>query len=102
MLNVLDTIKNFGQERYLDAKEMLDISRLNRLLGRKEAEEIQEKKKAKTWVIVLAVIGGIAIIGAAAYFLYRYFKPDYLEDFEDDFEDDDEDDDDVFEDEGEE
>ena len=46
----------------------------------------------------LAIIGVILIGCIVGYFLYRRFKPDYLEDFEDEFEDDDpfEDDDDFF------
>ena len=39
----------------------------------------------------------VVAIAAIAYAMYRYFKPDYLEDFEDDFDDDF--DDDFFEDE---
>ncbi len=44
---------------------------------------------------IFAVIGVIAAVAGVAYALYRYFKPDYLEDYEDDFEDED----DMFEDE---
>ena len=61
-------------------------------------KEIVEEKKTKVWVILLAIIGVILIGCIVGYFLYRRFKPDYLEDFEDEFEDDDpfEDDDDFF------
>ena len=38
------------------------------------------------------MIGVIAAIAAAAYGIYRFFAPDYLDDFEDDFDDLDEDD----------
>ena len=37
-------------------------------------------------------IGIVVVVAAAAYGLYRFFAPDYLEDFEDDFDDDFEDD----------
>ena len=33
------------------------------------------------------VIGIIVAVAAAAYGIYRFFTPDYLDDFEDDFED---------------
>ncbi len=59
-------------------------------------EDETEKKKCKT-VWVFAALGILAVTAAAAYGLYRLFKPDYLEDFEDDFDDDF--DDDFFEDE---
>lgn len=63
--------------------------KMNELLHKKE-----EKKKKKNHVVIwiFAVIGIIAAVGTAAYFIYRYLKPDYLDDFEDDFEDDYEDD----------
>ena len=43
------------------------------------------------------MIGIVVAIAAAAYGIYRFFTPDYLDDFEDDFDDDF--DDDFFEDE---
>ena len=72
-----------------ELKELLNanVVKVNELLNKKEAEE--EKKKSK----VLCVF---AVIGAAAYGIYRFFAPDYLDDFEDDF--DDLDDDDFFDD----
>ncbi len=74
--------------------ELLDLLRKNDLLAQKLAPK---KKKNNTVLWVLAIVGAVLAIAAAAYGLYRYFKPDYLEDFEDDFEDDF--DDDFFEDE---
>ncbi len=81
-------------------ENLIDMARLNELLGKKE-----EEKKSNTVLWVLAVIGAVAAI---AYAVYRYFTPKYLEDFEDDFEDEfededeeTEDDDDFFVDEGE-
>ena len=48
-------------------------------------EEIKlvEKKKTNPIVVALIVIGVLVVIAAAAYALYRFFAPDYLEDFED-------------------
>ena len=83
-------------------ENLVDIARLNELLGKKE-----EEKKCNVVICVLAVIGVIAAVAAIAYAVYRYFTPDYLEDFDDEFEDDfedeemDEDEDDFFVDEGE-
>ncbi len=48
---------------------------------------------------VFAVIGAVLVIAAVIYGIYKYLKPDYLEDFEDDYEDEDEFDEDFFEDE---
>lgn len=56
---------------------------LNELILKKEKEE----QKNKTWIIVLAVIGGVVAVAGIAYALYRFFAPDYLDDFEDDFDD---------------
>ena len=85
-----------------DAKlsEVISMAKLNDLLGREE----KEKKPSKT-MIIFAVIGIIVAVAAAAYGIYRFFTPDYLDDFEDDFEDEfedeEDDDDDFFVDEGE-
>ena len=56
------------------------ISRVNELVG------IEEK---------FAIIGIIIAVAAAAYGIYKFFSPDYLDDFDDDF-DEDFDDDDFF------
>lgn len=76
--------------------DILDNARVNELLGRKKEEE----KKCDKLLWIFAIIGAVVAIAAIAYAMYRYFKPDYLEDFEDDFDDDF--DDDFFEDEDEE
>lgn len=72
--------------------DLLTTMKLNDLIKKKEVEN----KKPSKWVIVLAVVGGVVAVAAAAYGIYRFFTPDYLDDFEDDFED--EFDDDFFED----
>ena len=74
-------------------EEILNAAKLNELLNKKDAEE---KKPSKT-MIVFAIIGIVVAVAAAAYGIYRFFTPDYLDDFEDDFDDDF--DDDFFEDE---
>lgn len=76
-------------------EEMINMSKINELLGKKEVN-----KKNNTVVWVLAILGAIVAVAAIAYAVYRYFTPDYLEDFEEDFEE--EFDDDFFEDEVEE
>ena len=70
-------------------ENLMDIARLNELLGKKE----EEKKKCSAVVWVFAIIGAVAAIAAIAYAVYRYLTPDYLDDFDDDFEDDFEDED---------
>ena len=74
-------------------EEILNAAKLNELLNKKDVEE---KKPSKT-MIVFAIIGIVVAVAAAAYGIYRFFTPDYLDDFEDDFDDDF--DDDFFEDE---
>ena len=61
-------------------------------LGKKEE---QAQKNSKTlWIF--AIVGVVVFVAAAAYGLYRFFAPDYLEDFEDDFDDEFDDFDDEF------
>lgn len=60
-----------------------NISKVSELLNKKEEEE-KCGIKART---VFAIIGIIVVVAAAAYGLYRFFAPDYLEDFEDDLDD---------------
>lgn len=82
-----------GKEAKDRMEEIMNSTRLNEFLHRKEEEE--KKKNCILWVLaIIGVVAGIAII---SYAVYRFFTPDYLEDFEDDFEDDF--DDDFFEDE---
>lgn len=78
-------------------ESLIDMVKANELLNKKE-----EKKKCNVVLWVLAIIGAVVAVAAIAYAVYRYLKPDYLEDFEDEFEDEFEDafedEDEVFED----
>lgn len=68
--------------------DFLTMTKLNDLLKKKDDEE----KKASNVVWIFAIVGIVVALIAAAYGIYRFFKPDYLDDFEDDFEDEFEDD----------
>ena len=69
--------------------EKLSMAKLNDLLKKEE-----EDKKPSKAVIIFAIIGVLVAVAAAAYGIYRFFTPDYLDDFDDeDFEDEDFDDD---------
>ena len=68
--------------------EVLDNTRVAELLGKKKEEE----KKCDKVMWIFAIIGAVVAVAAIAFAMYRYFKPDYLEDFEDDLEDEFEDD----------
>ncbi len=78
---------------------LIDIAKLNELLGKKEEEK---KKETNVLVWIFAAIGVVVAIAAAGYAIYRFLTPDYLEDFDDEFEDEDFDaEEDIFEDESE-
>lgn len=89
----------------LKLEELVDAAKLNRLINEKVRGKKEEEKKNNVLLWVLAIIGVMAATAAIVYAVYRYFKPDYLDDFDDDFEDDfdnmEDDEDDFFEDEGE-
>ena len=84
-----------GKDALSKVEEIMNATKLNEFLHRKEEEE--KKKTCILWI--LAIIGVVAAVAAISYGVYRFFTPDYLEDFEDDFEDDF--DDDFFEDDAE-
>ena len=73
-------------------EDLINMTKLNEILNKKEEEE----KKTSKVVWIFAIVGIIVAVAAAIYGIYRFFTPDYLEYFEDDFEDDF--DDDFFED----
>ena len=88
-----DRFDAMGKEALSRVEELMNSSRINELLHKREEDE--KKKNCILWV--LAIIGAVAAVAGIAYAVYRFFTPDYLEDFEDDFDDDF--DDDFFEDE---
>ena len=90
----MNRFDGMGKDALNKMEELVNMSRLNELLHRREEDE--KRKNCILWA--LAIIGAIAAVAAIAYGVYRFFTPDYLEDFEDDFDDDDFDDD-FFEDE---
>ena len=79
----MNRFDNMSKDAMARVEEIMNSTKLNEFLHRKEEEE--KKKTCILWIL------------AIAYGVYRFFTPDYLEDFEDDFDDDF--DDDFFEDE---
>lgn len=63
-------------------EELLGMTKLADFLSKRADEE---KKSRFLWI--MAIIGAVAAIAVAAYFIYKFFAPDYMDDFEDDFED---------------
>ncbi len=61
------------------------ISKVNELVGIEE-KKVEKKKNGFLWVF--AIIGIIIAVAAAAYGVYKFFSPDYLDDFDDDFDED--------------
>ena len=70
-----------GKDAFNRVEEIMNATKLNEFLHRKEEEE--KKKTCVLWI--LAIIGVVAAVAAIAYGVYRFFTPDYLEDFDDDF-----------------
>lgn len=72
-------------------ENLIDIAKVNELLGKKE----EEKKKCNAVVWVLAIIGAVAAVAGIAYAVYRALvqRSNYMDEFEDDFEDEFEDED---------
>lgn len=71
-------------EEILSNSKMADVveaCKLNKLLKKKE------DKKVSKLVVVLAVVGGIVLLGAIIYGVYRLLVPKTISEFEDEFED---------------
>ena len=76
----MNRFDNMSKDAMARVEEIMNSTKLNEFLHRKEEEE--KKKTCILWV--LAIIGVVAAVAAIAYGVYRFFTPDYLEDFEDD------------------
>ena len=66
-------------------ENFINVQKLNSLLKKQEEEE---KKKCGVCK-VLVIVGIVIAVATLAYGLYKYLKPEYLEDFDDDDFDDD-------------
>ena len=63
-------------------EELMNMAKITEFLKKQES---CDKKKKVLWIV--AIIGVVAAIAVAAYFIYKFFAPDYMDDFEDEFED---------------
>lgn len=68
-------------------EDLLAHTKLYEYLG-KQVPVVEEHKTKNRLIKIFAVIGVIAAVAGVTYALYRYFKPDFLEDYEDDYLDD--------------
>ena len=72
-------------------EDVLELTRINELLEKKEAENAKRPSNVILWM--LAVVGAVACVAAIAYAVYRYMTPafeddyDYDYDFDDDYDD---------------
>jgi hypothetical protein len=64
--------------------EVLEMTKINELLNKKEEED----KAPRRILWTLAIIGAIAAVAIIAYAVYRYLTPVYDDDFDDDWDDD--------------
>ena len=77
------------------------MSKLEELAAKMLKKEEEKEQKCNLVVCILGAVLVIAAIAGIAYAVYRFMKPDYLEDYEDDIEDEFDYDDDFFDDEDE-
>ena len=77
------------------------MSKLEELAGKMLKREEEKEKKCNLVICILGAVLVIAAIAGIAYAVYRFVKPDYLEDYEDDIDDEFDYDDDFFDDEDE-
>ena len=74
------------------------MSKLEELAGKMLKREEEKEKKCNLVICILGAVLVIAAIAGIAYAVYRFMKPDYLEDYEDDIDDEFDYDDDFFDD----
>ena len=77
------------------------MSKLEELAGKMLKREEEKEKKCNLVICILGAVLVIAAIAGIAYAVYRFVKPDYLEEYEDDIDDEFDYDDDFFDDEDE-
>ena len=66
-----DNFVNRKNEILEKADEMISLAKVNGLLDKREEEK---QKKSILWIF--AIIGGVAVLVAACYAVYRFFTPD--------------------------
>ena len=84
-----DRLDAMGKEALSRVEELMNTSRINELMHKREEDE--KKRNCILWI--LAIIGAVAAVAGIAFAVYKYLTPDYLEDFDpddysDDFDDD--------------
>lgn len=98
--NIIETQRIYERICVMDKFENIigasNMSRINDIINKQKKGQVVEEKKCKVGCIV-GIIAVVAVVALAAYGLYKYLKPDYMDDFDDDYED--EFDEDFFEDE---
>lgn len=72
------------------------MSKLEELAAKILKNEEAKEKKCNLVICIVGAVLVIAAIAGIAYAIYRFVKPDYLEDYEDDIDDDFDYDDDFF------
>ncbi len=72
------------------------MNRIEEYLSQIMKKEAEKEKKCNVILCVVGVLLFIAAVAGIAYAIYRFMKPEYLEDYEDDFDDEFDYDDDFF------
>lgn len=75
------------------------MSKLEELAAKILKDEEAKEKRCNLVICIVGAVLVIAAIAGIAYAIYRFVKPDYLEDYEDDIDDEFDYDDDFFDDE---
>jgi len=82
-------VMKFIKSQLVGKNDLVSLAHVNELIkGLNKKQEIEEESKKNTWLIVLALVVGIGVVGLVVYKLFFVGDDfDEFDDFDDDFED---------------